>query len=108
MTVYKDSRSILPDELLIAIVHDRNTAQLKKQPTDHLLMDLTMFIHRSMKADMVVERSLNSSVVASIKSLVQSYKPRQSLFIAIDGAAPIAKLPVQILRRAQYFDKNVG
>ncbi|KAK6096635.1 hypothetical protein MT418_003462 [Batrachochytrium dendrobatidis] len=84
----------------------QNTAQLKKQPTDHLLMDLTMFIHRSMKADMVVERSLNSSVIASIKSLVQSYKPRQSLFIAIDGAAPIAKLPVQILRRAQYFDKN--
>ncbi|KAJ1330092.1 hypothetical protein BSLG_009724 [Batrachochytrium salamandrivorans] len=84
----------------------RDRGLLLQRPTDHMLVDLSLLVHRSMRSDLMDEKHLSNSVVAGLRSVVRSYMPTESFFVALDGSAPLAKLPLQIQRRSKYFDEN--
>jgi 5'-3' exoribonuclease 1 len=81
------------------VINDINSIEI-----DHLYLDFNGFIHESLqnlkKNDNIInEKNILSQCCKDLKTIIELLKPRQTLYIAIDGVAPKAKMLQQRYRR---------
>ncbi|KAI8924206.1 hypothetical protein BC831DRAFT_466578 [Entophlyctis helioformis] len=80
-------------------------AQRSRRQTDHLFVDLSFVIHRTMRSSSEAEDRLTAAVLGRIDRLLasQDLRPLRSLSMAIDGPAALAKLALQQKRRQKLL-----
>jgi 5'-3' exonuclease len=97
-----------------------NINDLRIESVQHLLIDANCLIHPQAReiylANMhlvdtnldLLEKKIINQVITYIELLITNTKPTDSIFIAVDGVAPMAKIKHQRLRRFKaVYDKKI-
>ncbi len=79
---------------------------LQVVPIDHLYLDMNGIIHSSSHSDRMLaikfdEAKVFENIAAYTAHIISMMKPQKSVFIAVDGVAPRAKMTQQRARRFQ-------
>ena len=84
------------------VIHDTSSVEIQ-----HLYLDFNGFIHDSIhKLEEINEANILKQCCKDLTEIVNLIKPKKSLYIAIDGVAPKAKMMQQRYRRYKSSLEN--
>ena len=77
-------------------------ASASVSPVDHLFVDMNCLIHEAVRRAHSEDAAL-AALLARLTQIMQETSPRQSVTLAIDGPAPLAKMQTQRQRRQAAY-----